>query len=122
MGKTILIVDDSKTMRQMVGLTLRQAGFEVIEGANGQEGLQHIEHQPVALVISDVNMPIMDGIAMVKAIRHLPAHRMTPILMLTTETEENKKQAACAAGATGWLKKPFNPNSLLTVIAKVLPS
>jgi two-component system chemotaxis response regulator CheY len=122
MGKTVLIVDDSVTMRQMVGMTLRQAGFDVVERANGQEGIQLLEHQSVTLVISDVNMPVMDGITMVKVVRQLPAHRTTPILLLTTETDDSKKQAARAAGATGWLKKPFNPSSLLTVINKVLPS
>ena len=76
----------------------------------------------MTLVISDVNMPVMDGITMVKAVRQLPAHRTTPILLLTTETDDSKKQAARAAGATGWLKKPFNPHSLLMVINKVLPS
>jgi two-component system chemotaxis response regulator CheY len=122
MGKTVLIVDDSVTVRQMVSLTLRKAGFEVIEGANGREGLQQLERHPVTLVIGDVNMPVMDGISMVKAIRQLPSHRTTPILLLTTEREDSKKQAARTAGATGWLRKPFNPNSLLAVISKVLPS
>jgi two-component system chemotaxis response regulator CheY len=122
MGKTILIIDDSVTMRQMVGITLRKAGFDIIEGANGQEGIQQLERHAVTLVISDVNMPVMDGITMVKAARQLPSHRTTPILLLTTETDEAKKQAARAAGATGWLRKPFNPQSLLTVINKVLPT
>jgi two-component system, chemotaxis family, chemotaxis protein CheY len=120
MSKKILIVDDSVTMRQMVGMTLRKAGFEVLEGANGQEGLQALEHEQVVLVISDVNMPIMDGISMARAIRQLPAYRLTPILLLTTEIEDTKKQAARAAGATGWMKKPFQPEHLLTVVAKVL--
>jgi two-component system, chemotaxis family, chemotaxis protein CheY len=74
------------------------------------------------LVISDVNMPIMDGISMVRAIRQLPAYRLTPILLLTTEIEDSKKQAARAAGATGWMKKPFQPENLLTIVAKVLPT
>jgi two-component system chemotaxis response regulator CheY len=122
MSKKILIVDDSVTMRQMVGMTLRKAGFEVFEGTNGQEGLKVLEREQVAMVISDVNMPVMDGISMVRAIRQLPAYRLTPILLLTTETEDSKKQAARAAGATGWMKKPFQPETLLTVVAKVLPT
>jgi two-component system chemotaxis response regulator CheY len=122
MSKKILIVDDSVTMRKMVGMTLRKAGFEVIEGTNGQEGLKALEREQVVLVISDVNMPIMDGISMVRAIRQLPAYRLTPILLLTTEIEDSKKQAARTAGATGWMKKPFQPENLLTIVAKVLPT
>jgi two-component system chemotaxis response regulator CheY len=120
MGTTILIIDDSVTMRQMVGTTLRKAGFDVIEGANGQEGIKQLENHAVTLVMSDVNMPVMDGITMVQAARQLPMHRTTPILLLTTETDDAKQQAARAAGATGWLRKPFNPQSLLTVISTVL--
>jgi two-component system chemotaxis response regulator CheY len=94
----------------------------VFEGTNGQEGLKVLEREQVSMVISDVNMPVMDGISMVRAIRQLPAYRLTPILLLTTETEDSKKQAARAAGATGWMKKPFQPETLLTVVAKVLPT
>jgi two-component system chemotaxis response regulator CheY len=121
MGKKVLIVDDSSTMRQMLGLTLRKAGFEVIEGSNGQQGLQRLEGEQVALVITDLNMPVMDGIALVQAIRQLPNYRFIPILLLTTEIGDDKKQAARAAGATGWMAKPFQPESLLRVIARVLP-
>jgi two-component system chemotaxis response regulator CheY len=121
MSKKVLIVDDSSTMRQMLGLILRKAGFEVIEGSNGQEGLRQLEGEQVALVITDFNMPVMDGIALVKAIRQLPSHRFIPILLLTTETGDDKKQAARAAGATGWMAKPFQPENLLRVIARVLP-
>jgi two-component system chemotaxis response regulator CheY len=121
MGKKVLIVDDSSTMRQMLGLTLRKAGFEVIEGSNGQEGLQRLEGEQVGLVITDLNMPVMDGIALVQAIRQLPNYRFIPILLLTTEIGDDKKQAARAAGATGWMAKPFQPESLLRVIARVLP-
>lgn len=94
----------------------------MFEGTNGQEGLKVLEREQVSMVISDVNMPVMDGISMVRAIRQLPAYRLTPILLLTTETEDSKKQAARAAGATGWMKKPFQPETLLTVVAKVLPT
>jgi len=119
MNKKVLIVDDSPTMRRMVGLTLRQAGFEVIEGTNGQEGLQKLEREQVVLVITDLNMPVMDGIALVKAIRQLPHHCFTPILLLTTEIGEDKKQAARAAGASGWMTKPFQPETLLKVVSRI---
>jgi two-component system chemotaxis response regulator CheY len=121
MSEKILVVDDSVTVRQMVGLTLRKAGFEVIEGADGEEGLQQLQRERVVLIITDLNMPIMDGIALVKAIRQLPTHRFTPILVLTSQTQESMKQEARAAGATGWIGKPFNPENLLKVIARVLP-
>jgi len=122
MSEKILVVDDSVTVRQMVGLTLRKAGFEVIEGADGEEGLQQLQRERVVLVITDLNMPIMDGIALVKAIRQLPTHRFIPILVLTSQTQESMKQEARAAGATGWIGKPFNPENLLKVIARVLPA
>jgi len=122
MSEKILVVDDSVTVRQMVGLTLRKAGFEVIEGADGEEGLQQLQRERVVMVITDLNMPIMDGIALVKAIRQLPTHRFIPILVLTSQTQESMKQEARAAGATGWIGKPFNPENLLKVIARVLPA
>lgn len=121
MGKTALIVDDSVSMRQMVSFTLKQAGFTVIEGCNGQDALERAEGQGVSLVITDLNMPVMDGITFIKALRTKPSYRFTPVLMLTTESQEAKKKEAKAAGATGWIVKPFNPEQLLAVIAKVLP-
>jgi two-component system chemotaxis response regulator CheY len=108
-------------MREMVAFTLKAAGFEVVEGANGEEGLVQADKRPVELVITDVNMPVMNGISFVQQMRTRAKYKFTPILMLTTESQDNMKQAGKAAGATGWLVKPFNPEQLLKVIAKVLP-
>jgi len=105
----------------MVAYTLAQAGFTVLEGGNGQEGLDKLAGQKVALIITDLNMPVMDGIEFIKQVRAKPPYKFTPVLMLTTETTDAKKQAGKAAGATGWLVKPFNPQNLLQVIAKVVP-
>ncbi len=121
MGKNVLVVDDSTSMRQMVAFTLKSAGFSVVEGANGQEGLQKLDGHKVDLVISDLNMPVMNGIEMIRQIRTRPQYKFTPILMLTTESQDTKKTEGKAAGATGWIVKPFNPDQLLTVIKKVLP-
>ena len=122
MGKTVLIVDDSTSMRQMVSFTLKEAGFGVLEGGNGQEGLSQLSGKDrVELIITDLNMPVMDGFTFIRNVRGLPAYKFTPILMLTTESQMEKKQEGKAAGATGWIVKPFNPNQLLQVIAKVLP-
>jgi two-component system, chemotaxis family, chemotaxis protein CheY len=121
MGKTVLVVDDSTSMRQMVAFTLKSAGFSVVEGGNGQEGLQKLDGQKVDLVISDLNMPVMNGLDMIRAIRTKPQYKFTPILMLTTESQESKKAEGKAAGATGWIVKPFDPKQLLAVVAKVLP-
>jgi two-component system, chemotaxis family, chemotaxis protein CheY len=119
--KTALVVDDSPSMREMVVFTLKGAGFEVVQGGNGQEGLTQLDRTTVQLVITDLNMPIMDGITFIKGMRTRASYRFTPVLVLTTESQEAKKQAAKAAGATGWIIKPFNPEQLLKVIAKVLP-
>ncbi|MGE0682968.1 MAG: response regulator [Candidatus Binatia bacterium] len=121
MGKTVLVVDDSTSMRQMVAFTLKGAGFAVVEGGNGQEGLQKLDGQKVDLVISDLNMPIMNGMDMIRQIRTRAQYKFTPILMLTTESQDSKKAEGKAAGATGWIVKPFNPQQLLQVVAKVLP-
>ncbi len=117
---TILAVDDTASMRQMVAYTLRSAGHEVIEAVDGQEALDKARETPVDLVLSDVNMPVMDGIALVRALRELVQYRFTPILMLTTESDSEKKQEGRQAGATGWLVKPFNPEQLLAIIKKVI--
>ena len=109
MSKTILIVDDSAAMRQMVSYTLKQAGFGVIEGSNGQEGLQKLDGERVALIITDLNMPVMDGLTFIRQVRSRPASRGTPVLMLTTESQESKKLEGKVAGATGWIVKPFHP-------------
>lgn len=125
MGKTALIVDDSNSMRQMVGFTLKQAGFVVLEGSNGQEGLDRLAGAPggkVDIIITDLNMPVMDGLSFIKQARTKPGLRFTPILMLTTEGGENRKAEGKAVGATGWIVKPFQPDQLMKVIEKVLPS
>ena len=116
-----LVVDDSASMRQLVSFTLQQAGHEVIEGANGQEALAKLNGQNVGLVVTDLNMPVMDGISLIKVIRGRENMRFTPVLMLTTETQEAKKREGQAAGATGWIVKPFNPEQLLKTVARVLP-
>lgn len=121
--RTALIVDDSTSMRQLVNFTLAQAGFDVIEGSDGRDGLAKLKGATgkVSIIITDVNMPVMDGIAFVREVRATPEHKFTPILMLTTESQDAKKKEGKAAGATGWLVKPFNPEQMLQVIAKVLP-
>jgi len=125
MAKTAMIVDDSTSMRQMVAFTLRSAGFQVLEGANGKEALDALTKQPggrVDLIVTDLNMPIMDGLTFIKEARARPGLRHTPILMLTTESQETRKAEGKAVGATGWIVKPFHPEQLLKVIEKVLPS
>jgi two-component system chemotaxis response regulator CheY len=117
---SILAVDDSASMRQMVAFTLKGAGYDVIEAGDGQEALNLAKSKKVNLVLTDVNMPKMDGIALIRALRGLPDYKFTPMLMLTTESAADKKQEGKAAGATGWLVKPFNPDQLLATIKKVL--
>jgi two-component system, chemotaxis family, chemotaxis protein CheY len=122
MAKTIMIVDDSASLRQVVSIALRGAGYDVIEGSDGADALKKLTGQKVHLIISDVNMPNMDGISLVKAIKQLPAYKFTPIVMLTTESQDAKKREGQAAGAKAWMLKPFNPPQLLSVVQKlVLP-
>lgn len=118
--KKILAVDDSASMRQMVGFTLKTAGFDVTEACNGDEAFKAAQVGSYDLVISDVNMPVMDGITLIRNLRTLPAYKFTPLLMLTTESGGEKKQEGRAAGATGWIVKPFNPEQLLATVRKVL--
>lgn len=123
MGKTALIVDDSPTMRQMVAFTLTNAGFTVIEAEHGKDAVSKVAGGPrLDIVVTDLNMPEMDGITLIKELRQLSAFKFTPILMLTTESAMEKKQAGKEAGATGWIVKPFKPDVLLKTIAKVLPA
>jgi two-component system chemotaxis response regulator CheY len=123
MSKTALVVDDSPTMRQMVALTLINAGFTVVEAEHGKDAVNKIAGgSKMDIVVTDLNMPEMDGITLIKELRKMSAFKFTPILMLTTESAEDKKQAGKAAGATGWIVKPFNPELMLKVIAKVLPA
>lgn len=121
MAKRVLTVDDSKTMRDMVSFTLKGAGFEVIEAEDGLKALSLLEKTSVDLVITDINMPNMDGVTLVKHLRAKSNYRSTPILILTTEGGEDKRSAGRAAGATGWIVKPFAPDKLLQVVAKVCP-
>ncbi len=117
----ILAVDDSASMRQMVDLTLKSAGHEVISAIDGVDGLQKASTgEPVDLVITDVNMPNMDGITLVRELRRLPQYRGVPLLVLTTEAGADRKQEGRAAGATGWIVKPFDPERLLATVDKVL--
>lgn len=116
----ILAVDDSASMRQMVSFTLKSAGFDVTEASDGVEALQVAKSNSFDVVISDVNMPNMDGLSLVKELRALSNYRFTPILMLTTESSSDKKQAGRSAGATGWIVKPFNPDQLLATVNKVI--
>lgn len=117
---TILAVDDSASMRQMVSFTLKGAGFGVIEAVDGVDALAKAKSNKVDLVLTDVNMPRMDGISLIKELRALPNFKFTPILMLTTESGADKKGEGKSAGATGWIVKPFNPDQLLATIKKVL--
>jgi two-component system chemotaxis response regulator CheY len=122
MAKNILIVDDSASVRQVVGISLKQAGYDVIEGVDGKDALKKLTGQKVHLIISDVNMPNMDGISLVKAVKQMPAYKFTPIVMLTTESQDAKKKEGQEAGAKAWVVKPFKPEQLLGVVQKlVLP-
>lgn len=119
MGKTIMIVDDSASMRQVVGIALRGANYTVIEGRDGQDALHKLSGQKVHLIISDVNMPNMDGISFLKAVKQMPNYRFTPIIMLTTESADEKKREGQAAGAKAWVVKPFKPEVLLGAVQKL---
>ena len=116
----ILAVDDSASMRQMVVFTLESAGYDVVEAVDGQQALDVAKNESFDLVLSDINMPVMNGIELVKQLRQLEAYKYTPILMLTTETSSDRKMAGKGAGATGWVVKPFNPDKLLATIKKVI--
>jgi len=122
MSKTIMIVDDSSSVRIVVKTALSGAGYDVIEACDGEDALSKMTGQKIHLIISDVNMPKMDGITMVKKIKELPNYRFTPICMLTTESEQSKMQEGKAAGAKAWIVKPFQPPKLLDAVSKlVLP-
>jgi two-component system chemotaxis response regulator CheY len=120
MAKTILAVDDSSSLRQMVAFSLKAAGYQVVEAVDGQDGLEKAKLQTVDLVLTDQNMPRLDGIGLTKKLRDNPKFKSTPILILTTESSDQMKQAGRAAGATGWLVKPFDPAKLVEVIGKVI--
>lgn len=117
---SILAVDDSVSMRQLVAFTLKEAGFEVIEAVDGEDALAKAQTRRADVVLTDVNMPKMDGISLIRNLRQLPAYKFTPMLLLTTESAPEKKAEGKAAGATGWIVKPFNPEQLLATISKVI--
>ena len=120
MSKTILTVDDSASMRQMVKLTLTSAGYDVVEAQDGSDALKRAQAGAFGMVVTDLNMPVMDGLSLIKELRKLPAYRGVPIVFLTTESDEERKKEAKAAGATGWITKPFKQEQLLAVVKKVL--
>jgi len=122
MSKTIMVVDDSAALRQLVSIALKGAGYSVIEGRDGADALLKMTGQKINLIISDVNMPNMDGISFVSAVKQLPNYKFTPVIMLTTESEDRKKEQGKAAGAKAWVVKPFKPDVLLNAVQKlVLP-
>lgn len=120
MAKTILAVDDSGSLRQMVAFSLKAAGYQVIEAIDGQDGLEKARNQVVDLVLTDQNMPRMDGLTLIKSLRNLASYQRVPILMLTTESGDEMKAKGRAAGANGWLVKPFDPQKLTEVVKKVI--
>ena len=121
MAKTILIVDDSSSLRMVVKLALNRAGYDVLEAGDGKEGLAQLEKAgKVHLIVSDVNMPVVDGIAFVTEVKKHPRHKFTPVVMLTTEGQEAKKEQGKAAGAKAWIVKPFNPPQLLDAVSKLI--
>ena len=120
MAKTILAVDDSSSLRQMVAFSLKAAGYQVVEAVDGQDGLDKARQQVVDLVLTDQNMPRMDGLSLIKQLRGLPEYQKVPILMLTTDSSDDMKSKGRAAGANGWLVKPFDPQRLIEVVKKVI--
>ena len=120
MAKLILVADDSASMRQMISFTLNQAGYQILEAVDGKDALEKIKKTTVNMLLTDLNMPNMNGIELIQAVRALPKYKFIPIVMLTTESDQSKKTAGKQAGATGWIVKPFKPNQLVSVLKKVL--
>ena len=120
MAKNVLVVDDSSSVRQVVGIALKSAGYDVIEACDGRDALGKLTGQKVHLIISDVNMPNMDGITFVKEVKKLANYKFTPIVMLTTESQESKKAEGQAAGAKAWVVKPFQPAQMLAAVSKLI--
>lgn len=120
MAKMVLAVDDSASIRQMVSFTLKGAGYDVAEAVDGQDGLDKAKAKTYNLILSDQNMPRMDGLTLIKSLRALSQYKTVPILMLTTESSDAMKQQGRTAGATGWLVKPFDPQKLVEVVKKVI--
>ena len=120
MAKTIMIIDDSASLRMVVSIALSEAGYDVLEAVDGKDALSKLKGQKIHLMISDVNMPNMDGISFLKAVRQLPNYKFTPVIMLTTEAGEEKKKEGQAAGARAWVVKPFRPEQLLVAVSKLI--
>ena len=120
MGKTVLVVDDSASVRQVVSIALKGAGYDVLVGTDGKDALAKLDGRRIHLIISDVNMPNMDGITFVTEAKKLPAYKFTPIIMLTTESQDDKKKQAQAAGAKAWVTKPFQPEQMLAAVSKLI--
>lgn len=120
MGGSILIVDDSTSIRQVVTFTLKEAGYDVVEAADGREALDKLSGAPgIGMIVTDLHMPNVDGIELIRAVRAMDAYRFVPIVMLTTESKEARRQEGKAAGATGWIVKPFRPEQLVAVVRRV---
>lgn len=120
MAKNVLVVDDSSSVRQVVGIALKSAGYDVIEASDGKDALNKLTGQKVHLIISDVNMPNMDGITFVKEVKKLANYKFTPIIMLTTESQESKKAEGQTASAKAWVVKPFQPAQMLAAVSKLI--
>jgi len=121
MEQTIMVVDDSTSVRKMVAFTLENAGYNVLEAENGMDALEKLNGTPVNMFIVDLNMPHVNGFELTRSVRAMTDYRFTPIVMLTTESLESKKREGKAAGATGWITKPFKPDQLIGVVKKVMP-
>ena len=120
MSKRIMTVDDSASVRQMVSFTLKEAGYEVVEAVDGRDALAKLNGSPIHMIVTDLNMPNLDGIGLIRGVRANPSHKYVPIIMLTTESQDTKKAEGKSAGATGWIVKPFRPEQLLNVVRRVL--
>ena len=120
MAKTIMIVDDSASLRQVVSITLKSAGYDVLTACDGKDALGKLSGQKINLVISDVNMPNLDGIGFVSQMKAMPSYKFTPVIMLTTESGTDKKQAGQAAGVKAWMVKPFQPQQMLDAVSKLI--
>jgi len=121
MAKKVLVVDDALTMRQLIASTLKMAGFEVVDAKDGKDALEKLQNDRFNLIITDLNMPNMDGITFIKEVKKMPKHKFTPIIMLTTESSAQKKEEGRQAGAKAWIVKPFKPDKLLEVVKKIIP-
>jgi len=120
MAKTIMIVDDSASLRQVVSIALKRGGYDVVEASDGKDGLSKLNGQKIHLIVSDVNMPGMDGLTMVSEIKKMPKYKFTPIIMLTTEAGADKKEQGKAAGAKAWMVKPFKPEQMMDAVSKLV--